>query len=126
MQKFAQKFRIFRRKCSEVFLQKGVLKICSKFTEKHLCRSAISIKLICKIFEIALRRGCSPVNFLHIFRTHFPKNFSGWLVLAFSRLRSTQNVIVILQVKSESTIYYCNPPFIAKARVQNSKRRLEQ
>ena len=27
----------------EVFLRKGVLKICSKFTEEHPCRSVISI-----------------------------------------------------------------------------------
>ena len=25
--------------------------------------------------------GCSLVNLLHIFRTHFPKNSSGWLLL---------------------------------------------
>ena len=25
--------------------------------------------------------GCSPVNLLHIFRTTFPKNTSGWLLL---------------------------------------------
>ena len=27
--------------------------------------------------EITLRYGCSPVNFLHIFRTPFHKNISG-------------------------------------------------
>ena len=32
----------------EAFLGKGVLKICSKFTGEHPCRSAISIKLLCK------------------------------------------------------------------------------
>ena len=30
----------------EVFLGKGVLKICSKFSEEHPCRSVISIKLL--------------------------------------------------------------------------------
>ena len=30
----------------EVFLEKGVLKICSKFTGKDPCRSVISIKLL--------------------------------------------------------------------------------
>ena len=30
--------------------------------------------------EIALRHGCSPVNLLHIFRTSFPRNTSGWLL----------------------------------------------
>ena len=30
--------------------------------------------------ETALRHGCSPVNLLHIFRTPFPRNTSGWLL----------------------------------------------
>ena len=34
----------FRSSAPEVFLVKGVLKICSKFTEEHPCRSVISIK----------------------------------------------------------------------------------
>ena len=72
----------FRSSRSEVFLGKAVLKICSKFTGEHPCRSAISIKLQKSNFiEIALRHGCSPVNFLHIFRTAFPRNTSGWLLL---------------------------------------------
>ena len=62
---------------------KSVLKICSKFTGEHPCRSAISIKLLCNFIEIALRHGCSPVNLLHIFRTPFPKNTSGRLLLNF-------------------------------------------
>ena len=48
----------------EVFLGKGDLEICSKFTGEH-----------------PLLHGCSPVNLLHIFRTHFLKNISGWLLL---------------------------------------------
>ena len=31
--------------------------------------------------EITVRHGCSPVNLLHIFRTPFSKNTSGWLLL---------------------------------------------
>ena len=34
-----------------------------------------------KFIEITLRDGCSPVNLLHIFRTPFPKNTSGRLLL---------------------------------------------
>ena len=52
-----------------MFLKKGVLKIYSKFTGEHPSRSVISIKLL------------SHVNLLHIFRTPFPKNTSGWLLL---------------------------------------------
>ena len=74
-------FLNFRSSRPEVFLRKGALKIYSKFTGEHPCRSAISIKLHSNVTEIALRHGCSPVNLLHIFRTPFLKNTSGWLLL---------------------------------------------
>ena len=32
-------------------------------------------------YKFTLRHGCSPVNLLHIFRTLFLKNTSGWLLL---------------------------------------------
>ena len=38
-------------------------------------------KVARNFIEIALRHGCSPVNLLHIFRTPFPKNTTGVLVL---------------------------------------------
>ena len=44
--------------------------MCSKFTGEHPCRN-----------KIALRHGYSPVYLLHIFRTHFPKNTFGGLLL---------------------------------------------
>ena len=62
-----------------MFLRKGVLKICSKFTREHSWRSVISIKMLCKFIEITLRHGCSLVNLLHIFRTSFLRT---WLLLA--------------------------------------------
>ena len=66
-----------------MFLGKGILKKCSKYTGDHPCRSVISTKLQSNFIEITLRRGWSPVNLLHIFRTPFPKNTSGGLLLAF-------------------------------------------
>ena len=75
---------IFRSSHPEMFLRKGVLKIRSKFTGEHTCRSVISIKLLCAFIEIALRHRCSPVNLLHIFRTPFPRKTSGWLLLYIS------------------------------------------
>ena len=66
-----------------MFLGKGVLKICSKYTGEHLCRSAFSMKLQSNFIEIALRHGCSAVNLMHIFRIPFPKNTSAccfWLL----------------------------------------------
>ena len=38
------------------------------------------MKLLCNFIEITLRHGCSAC-LLHIFRTPFPKNTSGWLLL---------------------------------------------
>ena len=64
----------------EMFLGKDVLKICSKFTGEHPCRSMVSIKLLCNFIEIALQHGYSPANMQHIFRTPFPRNASGWLL----------------------------------------------
>ena len=65
----------------EVFLGKGVLKLCGKFTGENPCRSVISMKLQSNFIEITLQPGCVPVNFTHIFRTTFLKNASGRLIL---------------------------------------------
>ena len=78
--KHKQRFKL-RSSHPEVFLGKSILKICSKFTGEHPCRSAISSKLLCNFLEITLRQECSPVNLLHIFRTPFPKNTSDGLLL---------------------------------------------
>ena len=63
----------------EVFLGEDVLKIYSTFTGEHPCRSVILI-LKSNFIKITLRRGCSPVNFLHFFRTPFPKHTFGGLL----------------------------------------------
>ena len=66
-----------------MFLEKGVLKTCSKYTGEHPCQDVISIKLQSNFIEITFRHGCFPVNLLHIFRTLFPKNTSGGLLPFF-------------------------------------------
>ena len=75
---------ISRSSRPKVFLRKVVLKIWTKFTGEHPCRSVISIKLQSNFTEIVLRYGCSPLNLLHIFSKPFIKNTSGWLLLNFS------------------------------------------
>ena len=72
---------IYRSSPPEVFLGKGVLKICSKFTGEHSCGSAISVKLQRNFTEITRQHGCSPLDLLHIFRTPFTKSTSKWLLL---------------------------------------------
>ena len=50
--------------------------------------------------EITLRHGCSPVNLLHIFRTLFPKNTSGWLLLSMSITKNSGRLLNLFsQVK---------------------------
>ena len=46
-----------RSSCTELFLEKGVLEICSKFTGEHPCQKVISIKLQSNFIEITLRDG---------------------------------------------------------------------
>ena len=70
-----------QKQLPKVFLLKRVLKICSKYTGEHTCRSVISIKLQSNLIKITLRHGCSPVNLLHIFRKPFSRNTSWWLLL---------------------------------------------
>ena len=66
---------------TEVFLEKGVLKIFSKFTGEHPC--------LCNFLEITLWHGCFLVNLLHIFRTLFLKNTLGWLLLCINFVPGT-------------------------------------
>ena len=91
----------------EVFLKKGVLKICSKFTGEHPCRSVISINLERNFIEIALWYGCSPVNFLHIFRTPFFRNASWWLLLLKRKARYiyTKKVLKTSLFQLEDKLY---------------------
>ena len=73
VQRFLKDLEAALQRCS----LEDVVKICSKFTEEHPCQS--------HFIQIALWHGCSPVNLLHIFRTPFPKNTSGGLLLKISR-----------------------------------------
>ena len=50
----------------EVFLGKGVPKICSKLTREYPCRSVILTKLQSNFIEITLWHGRSPVNFQQV------------------------------------------------------------
>ena len=79
-----------------MFLEKGFLKICSKFTGEHPCWSVISIKLQSNFIEIALPHRCFPINLLHNIRTPIKKNTFEKLLLrrSFSRsvCRTLQNI----------------------------------
>ena len=46
----------------------------------------------CNFIEISLRHWCSSVNLLHVFRTHFPRNTSGCLLLKSIRFTDLQEI----------------------------------
>ena len=79
-----------------MFLRKGVLKRCSKFTIEHSCQSVI---------EIALQHGCSPGNLLHIFRARFPKNSSRQLLL---NLKTRIVRKKAHEISETSFLFWCN------------------
>ena len=81
---------------SEVFIKKGALKICSKFTGEHPRWSVISSNSI----ESTLRHGRSPVHLLHIFIIPLLKNTSGRLLLDHRNFLSCSSYITTW---SEST-----------------------
>ena len=55
--------------------------------------------------EITVRYGCSPVNFLHIFRTHFLKNTSARLPLQdFRNITKYYKVFGIRRTKEQIEI----------------------
>ena len=76
-----------RSRPTELFLGKGVLKMCNKFTEKYQCWSMI-LPLKCdfnkqsNFIEIVLPHRCSPVNLSPIFKSPFYKNTSRELLLS--------------------------------------------
>ena len=87
-----------------IFLGKDVLEIYSKFTEENPYRNVISIKLFCNFIKIALWHGCSPVYLRHIFRTPFPRNTSGWLLLPILHILSLSDSLNKFYTSSISSL----------------------
>ena len=71
---------IFKKIPPQVLLGKGVLKYAATLQKNS------HDKVWFQNIEITLQHGCSPVNLLHIFRTHFPKNTSQGLLLYYLHL----------------------------------------
>ena len=88
---------VFRSSPPEVFLGKGVLKICRKFTGEHPCRSAVSIKLQS---NSGMAASLSPCAFLLV--EVIP--FSGSLMEAIVFITF---VVFKYQLIAISDIYVC-------------------
>ena len=84
------------------------------------------VALLYNFIEITLRHGCSPVNFLPIFRTPFLKNISGGLFMQYVRSVQNQGFFLVLifwhsDCKSLFTIYSITQD---EAFCENSKKPL--
>ena len=101
-----------------MFLVKGVLKICSKFTTEHSCQNGISIKLESNFIKITTPHGWSPINLLHIFRTPFTKNTYGrilyLLCLSIGSLLSQSLFIITVSRHSKSDEHFNANTFFSK------------
>ena len=104
-------FNIYRSSPTKVFLQRGVLKIYSKFTGEHSCRSEISVNLLWNFIEITLRYWSSPVNLLHIFRTSFAGITTGGLLL---HLRKRRSLSVQVDHNFSHSFFFLQPVFYSK------------
>ena len=93
---FQPQLPIFGSSGPEVLYRKVVLKICGKLTGEHPCRSVISLMFHSNFIEITLRHGCSPVNLLHIFRTHFLKNTSRGLLRHIYEISYVFNLVALM------------------------------
>ena len=101
----------------EVLLGNGILKICSKFTGEHPCRSVISINLLCNFIKIAIWHGCSPVNLPHVFRKPFLKNTSGYVFLIL------RNLLISKELPTQPQLPKC-PAFKIKKAIRQLTKRL--
>ena len=76
-----QPFRgVLSKRCSENMQQIYKRTLMPKLDFNKIAKYAANLQYPCRSV-ITLRHGCSPVNLLHIFRTPFTKNASGWLFL---------------------------------------------
>ena len=53
------------------------------FSEVVVQRCSYEEVVAKQLNKIKPRHGCPPVNLLHIYRTPFSKNTSGWMLLGF-------------------------------------------
>ena len=83
-----------QKQCSSCVLSKK----CSQKIEEIYRRTSMQSNFI----EITHRHGCSPVNFLHVFRTPCPKNTYGGLLLS-PKLWFGYSISKFIEEKKKST-----------------------
>ena len=73
------------RQLRSAIVAQAVILRCSENMQQIYRRTLMPFQWSCSnLIKIVLRHGCSPVNLLHIFRTPFPKNISGRLLLTYT------------------------------------------
>ena len=108
---------LFRSSHPEMFIRKGVIKIYSKFTGEHSCRSVIS-----QLYWNHTSVWVFSCKFAAYFQNTFTKNTSEWLLLSFvSKCLKEIYIIIIWTLcfwssQSQNVLnllllfYYSQPP----------------
>ena len=74
----------------------GMFFILSDFRRIPVSNQSVnSIKLQSNYIEVARHYGYSPVNFLHLFRTPFPKNTSEGLLLVVEVIMAFSSLLLL-------------------------------
>ena len=84
----------------------------------------ISIKLLCNFIEITRRHGRSPVNLLHIFRTLFPRNTSGGMLL--NRAFSSRDKTILVCLRAQLSQIRCEQGYENTQRLETKYQEMEQ
>ena len=95
--KTEENFKKWQKQPPRGVLRKAVLKICSKFTGEHPCRSEISIKLFCKLEEKRRHWVCFVYRIVFLSCSCKIKNHSFFCYI-MQRIKRTFN---IAEVKGE-------------------------
>ena len=95
------------------FLMQFVMRVCSGFVVQLRCRSVISIKLLCRLIEFALRRGCFPVNLLSFLRAPLCGRTYWGMLLSFVKALSS------FIVHFKGTFTYCCYCFVYDLQIFN-------
>ena len=94
---FCKKISELQKSYPEVFLRKGFLKNMQQIYKKTSMPKLLGIGASCS-------DDCSPVSLLHIFRTPFPKNTSGWLFLQLIAMRALIDKFGLFTVSSSVVV----------------------
>ena len=118
---YLSQFLYDRSSHSEMFLGKGVLRICNKFTGEHPCQNAVSIKSLCNtsrgcfcyeyneeniVKEKSYFQGSTKSSCIGLFLSDFPLSFQNTFPVKSGVFDFHKMVIVVMKMT-----FWNNPPW---------------